>query len=157
MKARQRSYPRLWPLVCALIISATSALGQEPSGARTRSGLFTDLITLTELPNPESMTEIELPVLDPTLPGPLARSRCFANSPMLDAATLRALMTGAKPVRADDPSIEQWHYSPWCNVAFRVRGARYSAQLFLSGRGILIQPNGKRGMFSYTYPVIATP
>ena len=147
-----------WTLACAMIfVAATSALGQQTSGAGARSGLFADLITLTELPSAESMTELEIPVQDPSLPGALARSGCSAKEPVLDAATLRALMSGAKPVSADDPSIRHWHYSPWCNVAFRVLGTRYTAQLFLGGRGILSEPNGRRGMFSYTQPAIATP
>jgi hypothetical protein len=157
LQATLASGLRPWALVCAITFVATSALGQKPGPAGARSDLFADLITLTEFPSTESMTELEIPVQDPSLPAPLARSRCFAKEPKLDAAILRELLTEARPVSADNPSIRQWHYSPWCNVAFRVRGERYTAQLFLGGRGFLNEPNGKRGMFSYTYPGLAPP
>lgn len=130
--------PCLWTLFATIAV-ATDTLGQQGAVASAESP-FPDLVTLSAMPTVESVSELA--------------ASCFAKEPPLDAVVFRALLSTAAPVKSSDPSIQQWHYAPWCNVAFRAGGQRYTAQLFLGGRGILTTPSGKNGMFSYTYPLL---
>lgn len=155
MKCLRRSYLPVIALIGAIGVLPPGALAQPR--ADSPSTMFPDLITLAELPGVELLAEIEVPVKDPAPSGPLARSGCFAKAPALDERIFRQLMSSATAIRADDPSIRAWHYAPWCDVGFRIRGERYTAQLFLGGRGILRRPDGRRGMFSYVYPRGADP
>lgn len=140
--------------LCCFGIHAPGAQVQVADSPKPR--LFGELITLRSMPDPNRMTEIQVPARDSTMADQLARlARC--EKPPLDEQRFRALMASAKPIRSDDPSIVAWHYAQWCTVAFHLQGGRSEALLFLGGRGLLTQPNGERGMFQYTYPEGAQP
>lgn len=135
---------------CGCLFTPVAAqIGNSPGFA-----FLAGLVTLQSMPDPASMMDIAIPAVDPDQP-PAIANLMVCKKPPLDEQNFRRLMSTAKPIAANHPSIVAWHYSPWCRVAFTTRAGKNIVQLFLGGRGVLTQPNGERGMFQYAHPQVA--
>ncbi len=58
-------------------------------------------------------------------------------------------MDTAKPLDANDPKIQGWHYAPRYFGNFVVEEETYSFALYLGGMGALLTPDKEKGMFMF--------
>ncbi len=67
---------------------------------------------------------------------------------------IRNVFAHASPTNPMDPSIKAWAYAPLCGGSFHAAERRYTFELFLGGRGLLLLPIGKWGFFSFDFDAV---
>ncbi|MBN2042005.1 MAG: hypothetical protein JW864_18360 [Spirochaetes bacterium] len=98
-----------------------------------KSLMFGELQFIKELPAADSIADINIT----GTPG------CKIINPE-DFRNWFSTASAILPANTDD-----WHYSPFCSGSFSCNNEKYTFSLFLGGRGLLILPNGEKGLFSF--------
>ncbi len=67
----------------------------------------------------------------------------------LTEEAFRRLLASAKPVDAKQLADRHWAYAPWYSGTFTTPEGLYNFELYLGGRGKLLGPDGRAGLFSF--------
>lgn len=116
-------------VVGALLLVCFSSAGHGQS-------LEAPLSTLASLPKSSEISELQL------VP--------FMNrESLLSPERFKALLDTARIVDKDAKMLRQWHYAPWYRGSFKTHQGRYCFQLFMGGLGLLEDPEGRVGAFTF--------
>lgn len=121
-----------------MFATATPLFAQEKIERIEKAEPWPDtLSTLESIPSFDSIAQVVL----------IASS----NGGKLDEQGFKTLMNTAKPLDANDPIVNHWHYAPWYNGSFVVKEETYRFALYLGGMGVLLTPEKEKGMFRFEY------
>jgi len=111
----------------------------EPSFESTRLGSSSSLWTVREL---TCFSEIDHFVVS-------GQTNTGGEDAIPTEETIGPLLANSAPVPPDSPLFGQWHYAPWCHVAFRSNGREWHVSLLLGGLGFITDDSGRTGAFRY--------
>lgn len=134
------------PFSSGIAPSPTTTSARQPTTREAVGNGPAELVTLESIPDAATIRDVKL-----------SRTPRISQGPPLTTGAFVTLMKTATPLSVTDPTVRDWSYAPWYSGSFVSRDGAYSFQLYLSGRGLLVTPSGKRGLFRFEAIVNADP
>ena len=122
-------------LAFALFCSISTAGDFKPLG---------DLVALSQIPDAQLVSNITL-----------VASINANQAGTLDIAGFRYILERATPASPD--IAKSWQFADWYHGSFVQSGKTNFFTLYLGGLGLLSQPDGTRGLFSFKQPTKEKP